>query len=137
MRQRSPSGSAISPRSRRRYRRVVAVVPFPGAPEVFLEQIGGGEPPDFLVAALLDRADGRGEPRLRHSALRRAARLQDLGRGTATRGLDLQLAATRRCGDGHPYSPLPAGIAKQIYAQTTAAKMIAKCTVERQSIEQA
>ena len=36
-----------------------------------------------------------------------------------------------------PYSPAPAGIANQIYAQATATKMIAKCTVEGQSIDQA
>ena len=36
-----------------------------------------------------------------------------------------------------PYSPAPAGIANQIYAQATSTKMIAKCTVEGQSIDQA
>src|SRR6516162_6979932 len=36
-----------------------------------------------------------------------------------------------------PYSPAPAGIANQIYAQATGPKMIAKCTVEGQSIDQA
>jgi len=36
-----------------------------------------------------------------------------------------------------PYSPAPAGIANQVYAQATVPKMIAKCTVEGQSIDQA
>jgi ABC-type glycerol-3-phosphate transport system substrate-binding protein len=36
-----------------------------------------------------------------------------------------------------PYSPAPARIANQIYAQATAPKMIAKCTVEGKSIDQA
>jgi hypothetical protein len=36
-----------------------------------------------------------------------------------------------------PYSPAPAGIANQISAQATAQKMIAKYTVEGQSIDQA
>jgi len=36
-----------------------------------------------------------------------------------------------------PYSPAPAQIANQIYAQATAPKMIAKCTVGGQSIDQA
>jgi ABC-type glycerol-3-phosphate transport system substrate-binding protein len=36
-----------------------------------------------------------------------------------------------------PYSPAPARIANQIYAQATVPKMIAKCTVEGQSIDQA
>lgn len=36
-----------------------------------------------------------------------------------------------------PYSPAPARIANQIYAQGTVPKMIAKCTVEGQSVEQA
>jgi ABC-type glycerol-3-phosphate transport system substrate-binding protein len=36
-----------------------------------------------------------------------------------------------------PYSPAPARIANQIYAQATAPKMIAKCTVEGRSIDQA
>jgi hypothetical protein len=34
-----------------------------------------------------------------------------------------------------PYSPAPARIANQIYAQATVPKMIAKCTVEGNSIE--
>jgi ABC-type glycerol-3-phosphate transport system substrate-binding protein len=36
-----------------------------------------------------------------------------------------------------PYSPAPAQIANQIYAQATAPKMIAKCTVGGQSIDEA
>jgi ABC-type glycerol-3-phosphate transport system substrate-binding protein len=36
-----------------------------------------------------------------------------------------------------PYSPAPANIANQIYAQATAPKMIAKCTIEGKSIDQA
>jgi len=36
-----------------------------------------------------------------------------------------------------PYSPAPANIANQIYAQATLPKMIAKCTVQGQTIEQA
>jgi len=36
-----------------------------------------------------------------------------------------------------PYSPAPARIANQIYAQATVPKMIAKCTVEGKSIDQA
>jgi ABC-type glycerol-3-phosphate transport system substrate-binding protein len=36
-----------------------------------------------------------------------------------------------------PYSPAPARIANQIYAQATVPKMIAKCTVEGQSIDKA
>jgi hypothetical protein len=41
-----------------------------------------------------------------------------------------------------PYSPAPANIANQIYAQATvtkmvATKMVAKCTVQGQTIEQA
>ena len=36
-----------------------------------------------------------------------------------------------------PYSPAPARIANQIYAQATLPKMIAKCTTQGQSIEQA
>src|SRR5215468_10875268 len=36
-----------------------------------------------------------------------------------------------------PYSPAPARIANQIYAQGTVPKMIAKCTVEGKSIDQA
>ena len=36
-----------------------------------------------------------------------------------------------------PYSPAPALIANQIYAQATVPKMIAKCTVEGKSIDQA
>ena len=36
-----------------------------------------------------------------------------------------------------PYSPAPARIANQIYARATVPKMIAKCTVEGQSIDQA
>jgi ABC-type glycerol-3-phosphate transport system substrate-binding protein len=36
-----------------------------------------------------------------------------------------------------PYSPAPANIANQIYAQATVPKMIAKCTVQGQSIQQA
>ena len=36
-----------------------------------------------------------------------------------------------------PYSPAPAGIANQIYAQATATKMIAQCTVQGKTIDQA
>jgi len=36
-----------------------------------------------------------------------------------------------------PYSPAPARIANQIYAQATVPKMIAKCTVEGKSVDQA
>src|SRR5262252_963113 len=36
-----------------------------------------------------------------------------------------------------PYSPAPARIANQIYAQATATKMIAQCTTQRKTIEQA
>ena len=36
-----------------------------------------------------------------------------------------------------PYSPAPARIANQIYAQATAPKMIAKCTVGGRSIDEA
>src|SRR5437764_789064 len=36
-----------------------------------------------------------------------------------------------------PYSPAPAGIANQIYAQATVPKMIAKCAVDGQSVDQA
>jgi hypothetical protein len=36
-----------------------------------------------------------------------------------------------------PYSPAPANIANQIYAQGTVPKMIAKCTTQGQTIEQA
>ena len=36
-----------------------------------------------------------------------------------------------------PYSPAPARIANQIYAQATVPKMIAKCTVEGNSIDHA
>ncbi len=36
-----------------------------------------------------------------------------------------------------PYAPAPARIANQIYAQATATKMIAKCTVQGQTIQQA
>ena len=36
-----------------------------------------------------------------------------------------------------PYSPAPARIANQIYAQATVPKMIAKCTVESNSIDHA
>ena len=36
-----------------------------------------------------------------------------------------------------PYSPAPAKIANQIYAQATATKMIAKCTTQGKTIEQA
>jgi ABC-type glycerol-3-phosphate transport system substrate-binding protein len=36
-----------------------------------------------------------------------------------------------------PYSPAPAHIANQIYAQATVPKMIAKCTIEGKSIDQA
>jgi hypothetical protein len=36
-----------------------------------------------------------------------------------------------------PYSPAPAGIANQIYAQATVPKMIAKCAVEGRSVDQA
>ena len=40
----------------------------------------------YPVAALLGRADRRGEQGLRHPALRQAARFQDLGRGGAAQG---------------------------------------------------
>jgi ABC-type glycerol-3-phosphate transport system substrate-binding protein len=36
-----------------------------------------------------------------------------------------------------PYSPAPANIANQIYAQATVTKMVAKCTVQGQTVEQA
>ncbi len=36
-----------------------------------------------------------------------------------------------------PYSPAPAGIANQIYAQATATKMIAQCTTKGRTIDQA
>jgi len=36
-----------------------------------------------------------------------------------------------------PYSPAPAGIANQIYAQAPVPKMIAKCAVDGQSVDQA
>jgi hypothetical protein len=36
-----------------------------------------------------------------------------------------------------PYSPAPARIANQIYAQATATKMIAKCTTQGQTVQQA
>jgi len=36
-----------------------------------------------------------------------------------------------------PYSPAPAGVANQIYAQATATKMIAQCTVQGKTIDQA
>jgi hypothetical protein len=36
-----------------------------------------------------------------------------------------------------PYSPAPAGIANQVYAQATATKMVAQCTVQGKTIDQA
>jgi ABC-type glycerol-3-phosphate transport system substrate-binding protein len=36
-----------------------------------------------------------------------------------------------------PYSPAPANIANQIYAQATVTKMVAKCTVQGQTVDQA
>jgi hypothetical protein len=36
-----------------------------------------------------------------------------------------------------PYSPAPANIANQIYSQATVTKMIAKCTTQGQTIDQA
>jgi hypothetical protein len=36
-----------------------------------------------------------------------------------------------------PYSPAPARIANQIYAQATATKMIAQCTTQGKTVQQA
>jgi ABC-type glycerol-3-phosphate transport system substrate-binding protein len=78
---------------------------FLGNLEILAKQIGGKEPADLSLPALLGRADGGGESRLRHPALREAARFQDLGRGKPAKGHDLPLSAARRHGDGDPLQP--------------------------------
>ena len=90
------------------------------------------------VAALVGRAAGRRQPRLRSAALGKAARFQDLGRGRAAQGHPLQLSAAApdqiasvSC------APAPKRIANQMYAQATMTKMIAHCTQGGEPINKA
>src|SRR5712671_5969755 len=77
---------------------------------VLAQQAGGEEPPVAPVAARRGRAAGRGQPGLRHPALRQIARLQDLGRAGPAAGHDLQLSAARRRAD--PVDRCGAGAAR-------------------------
>ena len=54
------------------------------------------------MPARLGRADRRRQPWLRHPAIRRIARFQDLGDRGAAEGDDLQLPAARRRAGGDP-----------------------------------
>ena len=78
---------------------------FLGQLEILAKQIGGKEPVDLPLPALLGRADRSREPRLRHPALCRAARFQNVAGGVAAKGDGLPLSAAWRRRNGDPVPP--------------------------------
>src|SRR5271169_3689056 len=83
--------------------RFLAAMPFCwGTSKFSPNKIGGEEPLDLLVPALLGRANGRGEPRLRHSALEGLHDFKTWAEESAAQGYHPSLPAARRRGNGHP-----------------------------------
>jgi len=105
--------------------------------ELLAQQIRGEEPVDLFVPALFGRADGCREPRLRHPPFSGLHDFKTWLEEAPPKGTVYHYPPRGDVVMVIPCSPAPARIANQIYAQATVPKMIAKCTVEGKSIDQA